>query len=157
MSSPPKKAKPGKVKRPISDPSKSSENGIRDAKGKFVPGHPGITPGRPPATTEAAYLDVFKSVVTPDELTEILEVLVRKAKKGDLRAAEVLLKRCVPEKAVVEELVRGAIEISEQSRPLDPIELFQARPDLLEKSHRLEEEIANAQMEIQRNGNGRLQ
>ena len=63
----------------------------RTVDGKFAPGNPG-GPGRP-----AGYSAAFREVVTPEELGEVLRAILTKAKAGDLRAAELLLRRAVPE------------------------------------------------------------
>ena len=63
----------------------------RGPDGRFAEGNPG-GPGRPPG-----YARVFREVLTPEELGAVLRAVLAKAKDGDLRAAEVLLKRAVPE------------------------------------------------------------
>ena len=63
----------------------------RGPNGRFAEGNPG-GPGRPPG-----YARVFREVVNEDALTEVLRAVLARALEGDLRAAEVILKRAVPE------------------------------------------------------------
>lgn len=75
----------------------------RDGSGKFAPGTKG-GPGRP-----LGYSLAFHRIVTPQALAAVLRVLLRLAKEGDLRAAELLLKRALPAPVVVED---GVAEVS---------------------------------------------
>lgn len=76
----------------------------RGPDGRFAEGNPG-GPGRPPG-----YARVFREVVNEDALAEVLRAVLARALDGDLRAAEVLLKRAVP-------------ELVEQAEPPQVIEL----------------------------------
>jgi len=63
----------------------------RGPDGRFAEGNPG-GPGRP-----AGYARVFREVVNEAALAEVLRAVLARALDGDLRAAEVILKRAVPE------------------------------------------------------------
>ena len=75
---------------------KSKSRGIRDAKGQFVAGAPGISPGRPARCAEELYLSTFRSSLPQKKWGEIVKAFVRKAAKGDHRAFELLCKFCLP-------------------------------------------------------------
>ncbi len=68
----------------------------RDARGRFVVGNPG-GPGRP-----RGYNEAILEACTPEDLSKIVAVLVAKAIGGDVRAAEVLLRRMAPERVAIE-------------------------------------------------------
>ncbi len=63
----------------------------RGPDGRFAEGNPG-GPGRP-----RGYARLFREVVNEDALTEVLQAVLTRAREGDLRAAEVILRRAVPE------------------------------------------------------------
>lgn len=64
---------------------------MRDAGGRFAAGTaPG--PGRPAGWNEA-----FRRACTPEDLRRIIAAVVKKAKSGDLKAAELILRRTIPE------------------------------------------------------------
>ncbi len=63
----------------------------RGPDGRFAEGNPG-GPGRPPG-----YARVFREVVNEAASTEVLRAVLASALEGDLRAAEVILERAVPE------------------------------------------------------------
>ncbi len=69
----------------------------RNAKGQFVKGEKGISPGRPRRQTEAEYLDTLRETVTLDDWREICIAMVNKAKDGDVRAFEALCKWAMPQ------------------------------------------------------------
>lgn len=85
---------------------------LRDSAGRFVPGTaPG--PGRP-----AGYARSFAEVVTPEALAEVLTVVLDAARKGDLRAADLILRRALPaavEVPIGEEPLH--IEVAENATP----------------------------------------
>jgi hypothetical protein len=82
----------GGASAPISNRAETAERG---ADGRFVAGGPG-GPGRPKGARHAAFaaLDAIGSKAAE----EVLGVVVAAAKGGDLRAAEVLLRRLWPER-----------------------------------------------------------
>ena len=133
-----------------SEPSKSSEDGVRDpATGRFVPGHPGITPGRPSRETERAYLEVFKQTIGPDELEAVLRKLLALALAGDTRACEIILKRTVPEKQLVEMLLH-----EDKEAPFDVLAAYANDPGLMERALQLERDMYNAQGELRAGSDG---
>ena len=73
--------------------SESSPNDFRQANGQFAKGNPG-GPGRPrnPVSTLAADLD-RRGV---DVATELMAMTVERARRGNLRAAEMVLQRVWP-------------------------------------------------------------
>ena len=63
----------------------------RDARGRFVPGNkggPGAWSGK-----MGSFRQQLLEAVSPEELDEIIRVLLARARKGDLRAIVVLLDR----------------------------------------------------------------
>jgi len=79
----------------------------RDGNGRFVRGTaPG--PGRP-----AGWARAFRRACSEDDVEEIVRALVSAAKAGDLKAAELILRRAVPDvqptrEEVLEELSASA-------------------------------------------------
>jgi hypothetical protein len=78
------------------DGAKSPKRGATKPKRRgsgrpFAKGNPG-GPGRPKKCVEEAYLDIGTEAVPPDKLREILGTLADKAGKGDVRAAQVIIK-----------------------------------------------------------------
>ena len=69
-----------------------SENSTHDENGRFAKGNPG-GPGRPRSIRHSATL---LDALGADVGEEIFQVIVDKAKAGDLRAAELLLSRIWP-------------------------------------------------------------
>lgn len=55
----------------------------RDAKGRILPGSPGISPGRPPRARELAYLNVMIRTCTLDDWQEITAKAMEQAKSGN--------------------------------------------------------------------------
>jgi hypothetical protein len=62
----------------------------KDAKGRFAPGNSG-GPGNPFARQLADLRKMALEVVNPDELRELLQALLQRAKDGDNAAAKILL------------------------------------------------------------------
>ena len=67
----------------------------RNEKGQFVKGWQG-GPGRPPRETERAYLAAFFQACGPDDLADVVSVVLREAKGGDMVACKLLLTHCLP-------------------------------------------------------------
>jgi hypothetical protein len=70
-----------------------SESEVRDASGRFVKGHPG-GPGRPRNPFSAAIMDY--DVIAMQAAERVIAVIVEQALKGDLKAAELVLRRVWP-------------------------------------------------------------
>jgi hypothetical protein len=68
---------------------------VRDERGRFLPGNPG-GPGRPPRSTEVAYLQRLTEALSPEVFSEIVRSIAEKAKGGDLKAAELLCRYILP-------------------------------------------------------------
>ena len=67
-------------------------NTHRDAQGRLLPGHPGISPGRPAREKELAILDTIKAEATPERVRAVLEKLHEQAvEHGSVRAAQLWL------------------------------------------------------------------
>ncbi len=79
----------------------------RDPQGRYLKGSSG-GPGRPPANVEESYLAAFRKACSPVEVEAITRKLVRMAKKGSTKAAGILFARILPERLVIEELLRHA-------------------------------------------------
>ncbi|MFH1419154.1 MAG: hypothetical protein ABII12_12825, partial [Planctomycetota bacterium] len=62
-------------------PSPNGDNGDRDARGCFAKGNPG-GPGNPHARRVAEIRKLLLDAVTDQDVKEICDVLVRKAKEG---------------------------------------------------------------------------
>ena len=59
-------------------------------RGHFLPGNPG-GPGNPHAAAMSLFRSQLLDAVTPADLKAIIKAQVAKAKKGDLRAAQLIL------------------------------------------------------------------
>jgi hypothetical protein len=66
----------------------------------FQPGNRG-GPGRPKRSVEEAYLDIGTEAVPPEKVRDILAKLADKAGKGDVRAAQVVIKFLYGDDAVL--------------------------------------------------------
>ena len=76
------------------EPSKIETTGVRDSAGRFVPGHPNISPGRPRAVDFRALIRERKGQGTlEDVLVAIFDSLAASASTGDVAAAKLLLDR----------------------------------------------------------------
>ncbi len=64
----------------------------RDAQGRFLPGNKG-GPGNPFGKRVANLRKALMDAVTEDDLTEVVESLIAKAKSGDIAAIKVLFDR----------------------------------------------------------------
>lgn len=62
----------------------------RDAKGRFAAGNPG-GPGNPFARRVAALRKAFLEVVGEEDIKEVVQALLRRAKEGDVAAIKVML------------------------------------------------------------------
>jgi len=122
--------------KPVNSREKTGDCDCRDEKGRFAPGHRHAGPGRPPKEVETAYLDVFRATITPGELEAVLLKLLQMAKAGDVRAAEVLLKRCVPEKAVIEQMIEASVATT-AAEPISAIAAYRENPELLQRALQL--------------------
>ncbi len=77
----------------------------RDPQGRYLKGSSG-GPGRPAASVEESYLAAFRKACSPVEVEAITRKLVAMAKKGNTKAAGILFARILPERLIVEELLR---------------------------------------------------
>jgi hypothetical protein len=77
----------------MSSPSTNGLNG-RGAGGRFAAGNPG-GPGNPHAKRVAALRAALLDGVTPEDVTEVVRLLVTAAKAGNVPAARELLDRCL--------------------------------------------------------------
>ena len=64
---------------------------LRDNKGRFVPGHKTISPGRSPRVTEDSKIDLFKAHYSDADITQILDALKRRCIKGDATAIKIFM------------------------------------------------------------------
>lgn len=64
----------------------------RDERGRFLPGNPG-GPGNPHARQVAQLRAALLEAVTPEDVREIIGVVVEAARGGDLAAAKLLFDR----------------------------------------------------------------
>jgi hypothetical protein len=79
------------------EPSTNGDNGLaepRDERGRFLPGNPG-GPGNPHAATVGAWRTALASAVAPEDVRQVVGVLVGKAKAGEAWAVKELLDRCL--------------------------------------------------------------
>lgn len=67
----------------------------RDAAGRFLPGNKG-GPGNPASSRSQHKMHVFRSAITDSDLRDLAVSLLEKAKKGDVRAATLLLEKVLP-------------------------------------------------------------
>jgi hypothetical protein len=74
-------------------PSPNVSNG-RSSSGRFAPGNPG-GPGNPFAQRVAKLRSTLLKSVTDDDLKQIVQAVVGKAKAGDMAAVRVILDYCV--------------------------------------------------------------
>lgn len=74
-------------------PSTNGANG-RDTKGQFAKGNSG-GPGNPHARQVARIRSQLLSMVSEDDLREVLQALIKRARTGDVAAAHELLNRLV--------------------------------------------------------------
>jgi hypothetical protein len=66
----------------------------RDTNGRFLTGNPGNphARGRPKRSVEESYLSIGTEAVPPHKVRDILAKLADRAAKGDVRAAQVVIK-----------------------------------------------------------------
>ena len=76
---------------PITHPSPNGSNG-RASNGQFGKGNPG-GPGNPRAKTVAILRSMLLDAVTENDIRAVVQMLVAKAKDGDIPAARELLNR----------------------------------------------------------------
>jgi hypothetical protein len=74
----------------------------RDARGRFIPGHDVVSPGRPCRVVEKEFLAAFHRGCPPSELEAVTAKLVELALAGDVNAARLLLSHALPLSARVE-------------------------------------------------------
>lgn len=90
-----------------SDPRGEAKPG-RGSDGRFLPGsphNPGGLGGRPKGSSMMREIERQLALEQPDGRTNqelIVDKLIARAKKGDMRAAELLLKRVAPERLAIE-------------------------------------------------------
>jgi len=92
------------------DNGDNGDNGERDDRGRFTQGNSG-GPGNPHSLQVSRLRSALLNAVTEDDMREIIEALVAKAKEGSIAAARVLFNRTI-------------------GRPLEP--------DIIERIERLE-------------------
>lgn len=63
---------------------------VRDKNGRFVKGHPSVTPGRPKKEREENYYRILTDAVTPADWEAIILKAVEQAKRGDSTARKFL-------------------------------------------------------------------
>ncbi|MFT5430178.1 MAG: hypothetical protein ACI9OJ_000851 [Myxococcota bacterium] len=66
----------------------------RDAKGRFGKGNPG-GPGNPLVSKVMALRSAFMNAVTPEDMKEVVEAMVREAKAGNVQAQKLFIDRCL--------------------------------------------------------------
>lgn len=64
---------------------------VRDKKGRFIKGHPNVGAGRKPKSQEETLIQAAFSAVSPEAVKDIMQVLERKAKGGNLVAIKLYL------------------------------------------------------------------
>jgi hypothetical protein len=67
----------------------ATDKGGRDAKGRFTKNNPG-GPGNPFARQVAALRSALVNKVTPEDIEDVVNILLLKAKQGDLAAVKLL-------------------------------------------------------------------
>jgi hypothetical protein len=72
----------------------------RDVHGRFTKGNPG-GPGNPGTHKAAARRKALIASVSEQEVKEMVEVLKRRARQGDMAAIELILRYCVGRGATV--------------------------------------------------------
>lgn len=99
-------------------PSTNGSNG-RDARGRFAAGNVG-GPGNPHAHRVAKLRSIMLEAVTQKDMREVVKVLIKRAKEGDVAAIRELLDRCVGKP-------RQAFDVEVDGRPdsaaRDPAEM----------------------------------
>lgn len=78
----------------VEQPSPNGRNGKRQANGRFANGNPG-GPGNPYARRVSQIRSMILEAVTDEDLREVVQTLVKRAKEGDVAAARELLNRLV--------------------------------------------------------------
>ena len=73
-------------------PTGNGSNGGRDDRGRFTQGNEG-GPGNPHSLQVSRLRSALLNAVTEDDMREIIEALVAKAKAGSIAAARVLFNR----------------------------------------------------------------
>lgn len=67
----------------------------RDKNGRFVKGKSGNPNGRPRLDEEQQYLRALRKALPEKEIAAIVNMLLGRAKKGDVRAAQLLLEYAI--------------------------------------------------------------
>ncbi len=91
----------------------------RDAGGRFAPGNPG-GPGNPFARRVAALRCALLAALTPQDLADVAQALLRQARKGNVAAAKLLLSYA---------LGRPAAPVDPDTLDLQEWELYRRTPD----------------------------
>ena len=103
------------------------ENGIRDAKGRFLDGHANISPGRPPGSMDFMAICRRKARENGQDLETIVwnafQSLIEQTEDGEVPAIKLLLERCC---GIMEKGPTVAVQINQNMRPIQD----QARDDL---------------------------
>jgi len=66
----------------------------RDSRGRFTQGNPG-GPGNPDTKRTAELRSTIREAVTPEDMAEVMGVLIEKAKAGELAAIRELFDRTI--------------------------------------------------------------
>ena len=67
-----------------------SDAKIRDEFGRYLPGHPG-GPGNPHAKKISMFKSAVMRTIAPEELGDVVKMLLDKALSGDIAAAKIIL------------------------------------------------------------------
>ena len=78
----------------VEQPLPNGSNGERGANGRFTNGNRG-GPGNPYARRVSQIRSMILEAVTDEDLQEVVQALVKRAKEGDVAAARELLNRLV--------------------------------------------------------------
>lgn len=85
---------------------------IRDEKGRLLPGHPCISPGRPPREKELAILETIRQEATPERVAAVLGKLYDQVMEhGSVKAAQLWLAYCAGQPKQLEALTPGQANV----------------------------------------------
>lgn len=105
----------------------------RDANGRLLPGHPGISPGRPPRSHEESILETIRLEATPERVQAVLAKLYEQATtQGSVRAAALWL-----------------AYTAGKPQPLDPRALGQDNIELVRKMMVMHERLVELEAQAQ--------
>ena len=95
-------------------PSPNGSNG-RTSSGRFAPGNPG-GPGNPHGRRVAQLRAALISAVSDDDIKEIIQTIVAKAKNGELSACKILFEHVIGRALPAPDPDRAELEGEELSR-----------------------------------------